>query len=215
MKRIGLVFFLVLQVTHRHCAAQRLTQWGSRSQHNAAVGVVVAVVPHRSRINSPDVIQAGPPFLPILFREGHEGEGGGVVRSGHDNVTVILLLKFGVECSLSFADTSGEGDGGVDVTLFAHGALKVEPCTLVFKLNFNWHGVVAAQSPVSIAVDLRGCPKKLSIIDQAHGVGTTGTVSAATVGSAPDFAMVAFQMPTFRLCAKAPGWQYPPQPGWL
>ena len=170
MEGIGLVFFLILGVTHRHCAARRLALWGCRSQHNAAVGVVVAVVLHRSRINSPDVIQAGPPFLPVLFREGHEGEGGGV-RSGHDNVTVILLLKFGVECGLSFADTSGEGDGGVDVTLFAHGALKVEPRTLVFKLNFNWHGVVAAQSPVSIAVDLRGCPKKLSILDQTHGVG--------------------------------------------
>ena len=153
MKRIGLVFFLVLQVTHRHCAAQRLTQWGSSSQHNAVVGVVVAVVPHRSRINSPDVIQAGPPLLPVLLREGNEGEGGGV-WPGHDNVTLILLLKFGVECGLSFADTRGEGDGGADIALFAQGALKVEPSTLIFKLNFNRHGVVAAQSPVSIAVDL-------------------------------------------------------------
>ena len=76
-----------------------------------------------------------------------------------------------MECGLGFTDARGEGDGGADVTLFRQGALEVEPRTLIFELNFNRHGVVAAQSPVSIAVDLRGCPKKLSILDQTHGVG--------------------------------------------
>ena len=76
-----------------------------------------------------------------------------------------------MECGLDFTDARGEGDGGADVTIFTQGALEVEPSTLVFKLNFNRHGVVATQSPVSTAVDLRGSPKKLSILDQTHGVG--------------------------------------------
>ena len=169
MKRIRLVFFLVLHVHRRHCATRRLTQWGSRSRHNAAVGVVVAIVPHRGRINSPDVVQASPPLFPVLLCEGNEGHGGGV-RPGHDNVALVLLLKFSVESGLDFADASGEGDGGADVTLFTQGAFGVEPSPLVFELDFHWHGVVAAQSPVSTAVDLGGSPKKLSIPNKTHGV---------------------------------------------
>ena len=76
-----------------------------------------------------------------------------------------------MECGLDFTDARGEGDGGADVTFFAQGALEVEPSTLIFELNFNRHGVVATQSPVSTAVDLRGSPKKLSNLDQTHGVG--------------------------------------------
>ena len=133
MKRIGLVFFLILHVHRRHCTAGRLTQWGSRSRHNVAVGVVVAIVPHRSQINSPDVIQASPPLFPVLLCEGNEGHGGGV-RSGHDNVALILLLKFSMECGLGFTDARREGDGGADVTLFRQGALEVEPRTLIIIL---------------------------------------------------------------------------------
>ena len=68
-------------------------------------------------------------------------------------------------------DASGQEDQGADVTLFAQCSLKVDPSSLALKFHFNGHGVKSAQGAVSSTVDLGGASKKLSILDQAHGVG--------------------------------------------
>ena len=150
--------------TRHQCASRRLSQWGRRRWHIAAVGFVVIGVAHGSRINGPNVVQPGPPLLSVPLREGNEGEGGDV-WAGHDYVSVILMLKLIVECGLGFVDAGWEGDRGADVALLTHGALKVDPRPFVFELDFYWHGIVPAQRAVSIAVNLGGGPKKLSILD--------------------------------------------------
>ena len=148
--------------TRHQCASRRLSQWGRRRWHIAVDGFVVIGVAHRSRINGPNVVQPGPPLLSVPLCEGNEGEGGDV-RSGHDYVSVILMLKLIVECGLGFVDAGWEGDRGADVALLTHGTLKVDPRPL--KLDFYWHGIVPAQSAVSIAVNFGGGSKKLSILD--------------------------------------------------
>ena len=78
---------------------------------------------------------------------------------------------------------------------FVQCSLKVDPSSLVLEFHFYGHGVKSAQGAVSITVDLGGASKKLSVLDQTHGVGH----HPATAALAPDFEIVEFRMPTFRL----------------
>ena len=158
------------------------------------VGVDVTGVTQRGWVDGPNVVQLCPPLLPVLFRECNEGEGGGV-RSGHDYVTIVLVLEFIIKRGLGLTDASGQRDRGADITLFVQCSLKVDPSSLVLEFHFYGHGVKSAQGAVSITVDLGGASKKLSVLDQTHGVGH----HPATAALAPDFEIVEFRMPTFRL----------------